>query len=702
MSDDASLDAQLRRMAAAATAQESGAVNVDEGVAGIQRRLQGSFADVAVVVDERRRRAPRMALGVAAAVLALVSVASILVIRGTGGGNAPVTDTPTLPPPVTTQPSAATTTAPVTTSPPPAAATAEPSEVRQGDAVAITPSATITRACADIVTVLRREGEGASMGQIAFGQWLPAEATTSTTMPDCAGTTSAETVSLVIPATMPVGSYDLCLADPGFTEGCARVAVLPPAEPPDCIGAPTAPPSLVDGTPPGEVTVADDVARWSGEDSANNVRQVLRPADASWIEDALAAGRAITRDTFQAAVVPAGDPPISDITIYLRDGSVGCVLTYNVGPGLYTVDVEALARRWVDALAEAGVAAPIEPAIGIEYYGRRTVLQEPYFAIDRIAADGSIDQTLTQEELAALSPTDALPDGSTLTLAGERVDGRCVNRPVVSSSGAADVVAALVAEARSLFVTEGGVAIIGRDVCDGARWGEPGTRWELLAVDTSLGLSAAPIVLVTRASDPGEIAYEDGNVIVAFGEMSAVGASPNGRYISVVDIYNSEQWRWHLLDLQQPGAAVDVASSCPIAGDIVGPPRFVEEGTVVVARQCATSRTGDLPAAFPLGDGDLRIEAVDLRGSTEGGELTWSAAPSGLEPNSYTHTAGLDAVVGPDGQIWAIVTGNGGVEEPSESYLLRGTETIDITRPGFDSFAFDLVRFADVAVPIGA
>jgi hypothetical protein len=356
----------------------------------------------------------------------------------------------------------------------------------------------------------------------------------------------------------------------------------------------------------------------------------------------------------------------------------------------------------VDALAEAGVAAPIEPAIGIEYYGRRAVQQEPYFAIDRIAADGSIEQTLTQEELAALSPTDALPDGSTLALAGERVDGRCVNRPIVSSGGAADAVAALVAEARSLFVTDGGVAIIGRDVCDGARWGEPGTRWELLAVDTSLGPPAAPIVLMTRASDPGDIAYDDGNVIVAFGEMSAVDVSPDGRYISVVDIYSSEQWRWHLLDLQQPGAAVDLASSCPIAGDIVGPPRFVDDRTVVVARRCATSRSQDVPALFPLGDGDLQIESVDLHGSADGGELTWSASPAGLGPNSYTHTADLDAVVGPDGQIWAIVTGNGGVEDPSETYLLRGVETIDITRPGFDLFAFDPARLAGTAAPIGS
>jgi hypothetical protein len=420
------------------------------------------------------------------------------------------------------------------------------------------------------------------------------------------------------------------------------------------------------------------------------VRQMLLPADPSWLEEALVDGRAVVAGTYQAVAIPVGDPPISEITIYVRNTADGCLRAYNVGPGLLTDEAMDLARRWVDALATGVVGVPQQPAIGVEYFGRRAVQEPPYFAIDHIGVDGSVEGTLTDAEIAeiaALATPAALPDGSTLVLGGERADGRCLNRPLQSSGGSADAVLRLLPEARSLLVTSAGVVVAGRDVCGDGRWGDPGSRWELVAVDLAAS-EPTTRVLLQRESDASAIEYDDGNSVIAFGEMSAAGASVDGRYVSVVDGFNSEQARWHVLDLQAPDGFIELASSCPIAGDVVGQPRFFDGGVVVVARLCATSRADDASPLQPVGEGDVHVEAVDLDSPNPSDALMWSASRPGLGPNSYTRVVGLDAVIASDGEVSAIVTGNGGVEETSESYLFRRTDTIGISRPGYESFAF--------------
>jgi hypothetical protein len=569
-------------------------------------------------------------------------------------------------------------------------ATASPSRVRPGEVVTITPAEEITRACADIVTAQRSDGGTPPAGQLYFGEWRPAHDATTMTVPDCAGTTSAGALSIVIPLLMPAGAYDLCLGDVGDTRGCAPLTVLDGGGPLiDCTAQPTAPPTLVDGTAPGPMPteITATFVRWGADGAPNAVRQLLQPLDPSWLDEALADGRAIVDDRYQAAAIPVGDPPISEITIYVRNTADGCLLAYNVGPGLMTDEASALARRWVDSLGSGVVGVPAQPAIGVEYFGRRTGPEPPNFAFDRIGPDGSVEATLTDAEIAALTAPDALPDGSTLVLDGEAPSGRCVNQPLRSSGGSADAVLAVLPDARSLLVTSTGVVLAGRDVCGAGRWGDPGTRWELVAVDLA-SADPTPRVLLQRESDEGSIMYDDGTVVYAVGEMYLAGASPDGRYVSVIDWFHTERAKWHLLDLQGPDGFMELVSACPIAGDIVGQPRFLDDGVVVVARLCATARAEDASAMEPSGDGDVHVEAVDLSSPGPINALLWSVSRPGLGTNSYSRVVQLDAMRGPDGDIWAIVTGNGGVEQDSESLVLHGTEVTDISRPGYHSFAF--------------
>ncbi len=387
-----------------------------------------------------------------------------------------------------------------------------------------------------------------------------------------------------------------------------------------------------------------------------------------------------------------------------------CLGTESAGPVSFVVPVDVPAGSYEMCLTMPGQAAgcarvvvtavadpptdttitePGNLALDVGYFARRYIEEPPTFAIDRFDADGSAAGSLTDEELAPLVAHHVLPDGSTLTLEGPRPSGRCINRPLTRGDGATSTeLAPELNEARSIGVTSSGVVIATRDVCPaGARWGDPGTRWEVVAFDPAG--AEGPQTLFTRSADATQIQFDDGTVIVAMGEMLVDDISANGRYVALQDLYNTEDAKWHLVDLTAPGQLMTIASSCPIAGDIVGPPRFVGDGIVVVTRLCASIDTGDTSVEATMGIGDLQVEAVDLTAVDPGDAVVWHGSVPGLGADSYSSTAGLSARLAPDGTPWAIVTGGGGVETPSHTFVLHGGESIEITRDGYAAFAFD-------------
>jgi hypothetical protein len=470
----------------------------------------------------------------------------------------------------------------------------------------------------------------------------------------------------------------------------------------DCEATPLTPPSLVDGTPPGEPVVEEQegarFVRWGPSDSPFSVLQSLgSPIDVSWLDDALERGRAITAGDWQATTVAVGDPPISYITIYLRDTASGCVRGYSVGPGLFSDQAEALAQNWITALSTGSPTPAVGHAdIGAPYFGRRiTPLDVPPFEIDEFTATGVVTATLTNDQVSALFADKALGDGTTVRLGGTRPDGRCINRPlIVSGAAQPEDVTAAIAAARSIAVTASGTLLATRDVCpDGSRWGDPDTFSELLAVDPT---TTNPTVATLRTwpSDPDQIAFDDGTIVIASGEYTLGEVSPDRRYVTLREQYDSDAARWELLDLNDAATPLSPPSSCDDPGDIVGPPRFVDDDLVVVARVCASATDADSDQGSA---GDVRIEVIDLTSGPSGSSIVWSKSIPGLGVNAFTRTVDLSARQAGDGTVWAIVSGNGDFEVSSQTYALDSDTTIELTRIGYQDFAFQptdlLTRF---------
>lgn len=456
-----------------------------------------------------------------------------------------------------------------------------------------------------------------------------------------------------------------------------------------CESEPVAPPSLVDGTQPGDPEIEEydsgSSARWGTSISTSSVSQSLGPvSDTSRIDDAVANGRVISAGSWQAVTLPVGDPPLGQIQIHLRNTTEGCIRVYFVGPGLYSDEAQSLAEDWVAALA-SGV--PVEPPaideLEFGYFGRR--FEFPGFEIDEFDRVGSVRRTLPDDEVTGLFPK--LADGTGVELRSDRSEGRCDNRPLVRvDDPESDPVDPALPEARSIVVGPDGSILAIRDVCPaGTRWGDPGTSSELVVLDPT---AQDPTVetLRTWQSDPELIVVDDGTTVITRGERTLADVSPDGRYVSV-QVNDGDVSSWNVLNLANDAATVNPFSTCEQAGDIVGPPRFVSDDIVVVARVCSPLHTGEIDE--DTRDGDVQVDAIDLAAEQPGDAILWNGSVSGLKVDEFTRTVGLSARMTADGTIWAIVTGNGGLETSSPSYVLHGTEATDITRRGYRTFAFD-------------
>ncbi len=707
MPDDRSLDRHLAAMARSSVDRVAATVDVDAEGAEFRRRHQGEPSPTLVTLAGNARIAPQRRWVIASAAAAVL-VVGLIAISIRGGDDSAV-----IAPPAATISEADT--SPATSSPPPSTAetalstivqpegttraTAEPATVAAGGMVTITPDGVVERRCLDIVTATLLDTE-TTVAQIVDGRWVtPDGGGSDVTYPACQGRISNEPVSFEVPVVTPPGTYEMCLTEPGDATGCARLTVTGADERLSaCLTRPQAPPSLVDGSLPGPATIESSGgfrgARWGDADSPFAVYQVLDEAgDPSWLDGALADGRAITIDNLQAVSIPVGDPPLGSITIYLRDALEGCLRTYLVGPGLLSDDAAGLARQWVDALATGmAVTGPGHPTLVAGYVARRYIDEPPFIAVDRFDADGRAAGALSGDEVERLLAPPRLADGSILTLAEPQPDGRCRNRLLFREDGAASsVLAPGLTEARSIGVTPAGVVIATRDVCpSGSRWGDPGTRWELVTFDPA-SPDRAPQIVFTRDSDREQIWFDGNGVVSAGGEMIVDDISDDGRYVALVDSYHIEKAKWQVIDLERPGRLMTLASTCSTRGDIVGPPRFIGAGLIVVARLCASPGAGTESAApaQPIGSGDIQVEAIDLDATDPTAAIVWHGTVPGLGADGYSSAAGLDAQLAADGSVWAILTAGGDVEKPSRTFVLHAGEVVEITRRAYSGFAFD-------------
>lgn len=165
-----------------------------------------------------------------------------------------------------------------------------------------------------------------------------------------AGESSTPAVSESAPTSGPSPDE----TDPSMTTTAPTVPTTEGAAGDPCRDVPAPPPWLVDGSSPGEATIATAPdgsmsARWGVEGSAKAVSQSAPDPSAGWFAIVEGTDQLLTAGRARAAVVPIGDGAIGQIRIAVSDES--CDREYVVGPGVELEDAIAFAQDWVDALA---------------------------------------------------------------------------------------------------------------------------------------------------------------------------------------------------------------------------------------------------------------------------------------------------------------------------------------------------------------
>ena len=305
------------------------------------------------------------------------------------------------------------------------------------------------------------------------------------------------------------------------------------------------------------------------------------------------------------------------------------------------------------------------------YFERVYVDGPPYFELRQVSADGAGTSTLAAAEVEQLLRREISTGvGGTVRLLPEEPPyGRCDARQVVSTEPTG-VTPELTGPVRSLAATEDGVVVVGVDVCpEGTTWGDPGTRFELRRIELSTG---ATTVLHVREPGDGDTFFEDQNVVYAGGELLVESVSPDGAYVVVAEPYTTEDTRYHVFDAVTGGEPLTFDSACPDPRDLVGPPQFVGDGLVVLARECSP---------VDVETGDLIVELVSL----EAREPRWSVDVDHVAIDSYSSTVSLAAGEF-DGRVWALVSGSAGVEQPIRTAAL--TDGVEQQLPGGSIVAF--------------
>jgi hypothetical protein len=502
------------------------------------------------------------------------------------------------------------------------------------------------------------------------------------TVPDSTLTTPVTTSG--VPAS-GVATTDATTTDPPVTMTDTATTVWSPPTSVDRICTTMwFPPSLADGSPVGEVTT-------EGEYVGPGSTSVQQFTEGELDPTLFAAGVVLEGRTAVASVLPVGDPPLGGITItVLRDDLVEdgepCALIYSVGPGLLAEEVRDLVEDWI-AFWDDGTPVPGPTFTGItlptDVVARRYVDEAPFVAVDRLGPDGRLVGQVDQPSVVAAFEGPQLDDTRRIALRGEAGGGRCANRELVVTGADGDrPVHPDLPDAQSVVVTPDGVVVATRDVCPpGTRWGDPGTRWEM--VSHTPGITEGPPVVLLASREPDlsvdTVLFQSGDVTYALGDVDVVTIDDAARFVGVREVYSSEQWRYHVWSLSDPGRPLVLPSGCPstVADPyVVAQPRFIGD-TVVLVRWCLDDHLTD--------SGGVVVDVVDLAGSAP--RLITSTELPALLP-SYTNALDASVFDGDDG-LWVLVNKND-VEQPTTTWVVHDGDVVDVSRRGYAGFAFRL------------
>ena len=484
------------------------------------------------------------------------------------------------------------------------------------------------------------------------------EATVPPTAPPTTGPAATDPPTIVAPTTEPVETDEV---------------------PDQCLAEPVAPPALVDGSEPGEGSEGWPggevrAVGWGGR-SFYAVYQIL---DVDVDRDTFAAANGVVVGDHEAWALPVGDPPLGAINLYWQDPS-GCVRWYTIASGLMVDEALDYLTRWLTSVdtGEDFVRA-FDPDFDAptEYVAVRLV-EAQFDDVRRLAPDGT---DLGSHADVASFVDDRLPEGARLA-DGRRLEparygrgtARCVNDAVTIDG---ELLHPDLNAARAVNATPDGIVIAARDVCpDGATWGDPGTRWELVRVDFR---QPAPEVevLLARAADP----FADGERHSARmdGSVGVSAISPGGRLVALSEFTGGERPEWTIRSLTSPDTVIASASRCADPGPIVAAPVFLTDQRVVLVRAC------------PDGAAEaMLVETVDI----DSGVVDHSVEVADLAEWSEFRLITLSAIVD-SGETWSMVS-IGDLDRATTAILVRGDDATEITQPGFRTYAFtidDLAR----------
>lgn len=425
-----------------------------------------------------------------------------------------------------------------------------------------------------------------------------------------------------------------------------------------CSGDPTAPPSLPDGSPPGEPAIAArDLVRsprsavWA-QGTSNEVWQVLDVAiDPAVLDAALADGSAHWAADVAATTEPVdGGQPAAVIYLGVLAAQM-CDYAYIVTDPAVAGDAEALAARWVAerSLVEPAVDATDDPIGPPDMFA--TVYDyaaDPVWSrVVRADEYGEILAEVDRDEAAARAS--ALFEGRHVHT--ESPGQPCFDVPVVEWSPEAGAQPfAVLPTAASTAMSADGVLVAIRSSCpDGAMWGDPGTYQELVRVE--LG-SPQPSIEVLTTLEPVLNPFSDTDPAVGWWSDWRVGnVAPGGRFATLYRSIHVEGSVIEIRDLDRPERPMEISGSCESPAHPVSEGSFLDATTSVVALVCPDRR--------------VIVDEVDLNT----GEVIWTGGPTPVQLSGYQdQSIGVSASLAPDGHVVAIVSGNG-VEGPE--YLHR-------------------------------
>ena len=226
---------------------------------------------------------------------------------------------------------------------------------------------------------------------------------------------------------------------------------------------------------------------------------------------------------------------------------------------------------------------------------------------------------------------------------------------------------------------------------DGTRWGDPGTRWELVALDLTATVPSVS-VLQTLEPETSQILFQSDDAVVAVGEPIIDSISADGRYVAFFGRVTTASKRVGMSSTSRRPARCSTSIrrvSWPVTSSRPSPirrQRHRRGGTPRVPLE-VDQPTTDRPQG--RGIGDVQVEAVDVAATSPSERIVWHSSVPGLGANGYSRTAGLSARLGDDGAVWALLTAGGDVEQQERMFVLHGNAATEITHDGYYGVAFD-------------